>query len=88
MRRSIPRSFATVVLSMSLFCVLNALEGCTYIEAQLQRTAPPDTRIKLGWQDRVSVSSRDLDEYTCRGRYVLLCDRGGAITSSCTCELL
>jgi hypothetical protein len=88
MRRLIPRSFATVVLSMSLFGVLNALEGCTYIEAQLQRTAPPDTRIKLGWQDRVSVSSNDLDEYTCRGRYVLRCDRAGAITLSCTCVLL
>ncbi len=68
--------------------LLNTLAGCTYIDAQLQRRAPPDTRIKLGWQDRVLVYSQDLDEYTCQSRYTLLCDRGGAITFSCTCVQL
>jgi hypothetical protein len=48
---------------------------------------PPDDRIELGWQDRVSVSSRDVVKYTCDSRYALVCERGGAITLSCTCVL-
>jgi hypothetical protein len=79
---------AAVVVSSSFFGVLNALAGCTYMEAQLQRSAPPDTRVKLGWQDRVSVYARDVDEYTCRGPYILRCDGSGAITLSCTCMTL
>jgi hypothetical protein len=85
--KPLARLFLAIVV-MSLWGVLNALAGCTYIDAQLQRRAPPDTRIKLGWQDRVSVYSQDLDEYTCRSSYILLCDRGGAITFSCTCVQL
>ncbi|HEX7235630.1 MAG TPA: hypothetical protein VF405_01635 [Gammaproteobacteria bacterium] len=86
MRHFIPRSFA--VASISLIALVNALTGCTYIEAQLQRTAPADTRIKLGWQDRAFVQSNHVDEYTCRGQYTLRCDGAGAITLSCTCVLL
>ena len=82
MPRFIPRSFASLVASMSLFGSLNALEGCTYMETQLQRKAPPDTRVKLGWQDRVSVYSNQLDDYTCRSHYILRCDRAGAIALS------
>jgi hypothetical protein len=82
------RSLATVVVSASSLGGLNALSGCAYMETQLQRTAPPDTRIRLGWQDRVSVYSQDLDEYRCESSYTLLCQRGGAITLSCTCVLL
>jgi hypothetical protein len=88
MRHFIPRSLVPVVAALPLFGVLNALQGCTYIEAQLQRTAPPDTRIQLGWQDRAFVQSNHVDEYTCRGRYTLRCDGAGAITLSCTCVLL
>jgi hypothetical protein len=84
MRQIIPRSFVGVLVLMSLSV---ALVGCTYIDTQLQRRAPPDTRVQLGWQDRVSVYSTDLANYTCRGGYRLTCDRGGAITWSCTCEL-
>lgn len=87
MRQLIPRSFAAILVSTSLFGVQSALTGCTYIDTQLQRRAPPDTRVQLGWQDRVSVYSQDLDDYTCRGRYVLKCGRGGAISYSCTCLL-
>ena len=84
MRQIIPRSFMAILVLTSLSV---ALVGCTYIDAQLQRSAPPDTRVKLGWQDRVSVYSADLANYTCRGGYRLMCDRGGAITWSCTCVL-
>ena len=84
MRQIIPRSFVGILVLMSLSV---ALVGCTYIDTQLQRRAPPDTRVKLGWQDRVSVYSRDAADFTCQSHYVLTCDRGGAITLSCTCEL-
>lgn len=88
MRHFIPRSCIAVAASISLFGFLNPLEGCTYIESQLQRTAPPDTRVKLGWQDRVFVHSNQLDDYTCHSHYILRCDDAGAITMSCTCVRL
>ena len=84
MRQIIPRSFLAILVLMSLSV---ALVGCSYIDAQLQRSAPPDTRVKLGWQDRVFVYSRDVADYTCQSRYLLVCDAGGAITLSCTCVL-
>jgi hypothetical protein len=84
MRQLIPRSFVAIVCLMSLSV---ALVGCTYVDATLQRRAPPDTRVKLGWQDRVFVYSRDAANYTCQSRYILTCAAGGAITLSCTCEL-
>jgi hypothetical protein len=86
-QRKHPRSLAATVVCVSFLGVLNALGGCAYIEAQLQRRAPPDTRIKLGWQDRVHVYAQQLADYTCDSRYILMCDRGGSISYSCTCLL-
>ena len=85
---SFARRFLSIVVSVSLLSVLIALSGCTYMETQLQRRAPPDTRVRLGWQDRVSVYARDVEEYTCVRHYTLRCDGGGAITLSCTCVQL
>jgi hypothetical protein len=82
------RSIAAIVVSVVFLGGVNALTGCAYLETQLQRRAPPDTRVRLGWQDRVSVYSQDLDDYRCESRYTLLCQRGGAITLSCTCAQL
>ena len=87
MRQLIPRSLRAIVLSMSFFGVLAALAGCTYVDSMLQRSAPPDTRVQLGWQDRVFVYSHNVANFTCRGDYLMMCDRGGAITLSCTCVL-
>jgi hypothetical protein len=84
---STARLALAIVASISLPNALAGLGGCAYIEAQLQRKVPPDDRIELGWQDRVSVSSRDVVKYTCDSRYALVCERGGAITLSCTCVL-
>ena len=84
MRQIIPRSFLAILVLMSLSV---ALVGCSYIDAQLQRSAPPDTRVKLGWQDRVFVYSRDVTDYTCQSHYLLMCDGGGAITLQCRCVL-
>lgn len=84
MRQIIPRSSSGSLVLMSLSV---ALVGCSYLDAQLQRSAPPDTRVKLGWQDRVFVYSRDVVDYTCQSHYLLVCDGGGAITLSCTCVL-
>ena len=81
-----PRALVAIA-SVSFLGVLNALVGCAYIDTQLQRRAPPDTRIKLGWQDRVHVYSQQLADYTCESRYTLICDRGGSISYSCTCAL-
>jgi len=86
MRHQIPRSLAVIVRSLSLLGISSALNGCAYIDEMLERRAPPDTRVKLGWQDRVFVDSRDAADYTCRGDYLMVCDRGG-ITLSCTCVL-
>ena len=87
MRQPIPRSLAVIAASISLFGAASALSGCAYIDATLQRSAPPDTRVKLGWQDRVLVDSRDAADFTCHSHYLLTCDRGGGITLSCTCVL-
>lgn len=80
------RAFATVSTFAAIIAVAG-LGGCSYLETQLQRTASPDTRIKLGWQDRVQVASREIANYTCESRYMLMCDRAGSITYSCTCVL-
>lgn len=87
MRRFIPRSLATFVVSTPFFGVSSALSGCTYIDAMLERRAPPDTRVKLGWQDRVLVDSRDAPDYTCHSHYLLTCNGSGGMTLSCTCVL-
>jgi len=87
MRQLIPRSPAAIVVSLALLGIMSALTGCTYVDTMMQRRAPPDTRVQLGWQDRVFVYARDVNAYTCRGDYTMMCDRGGAITLSCTCVL-
>jgi len=68
-------------------CVLLALSGCSYLETQLARTAPPDDRVEIGWQERRSLSAREIPRYTCPDNYFLRCERGGASTYSCTCAL-
>lgn len=77
----------TVVASLLLLASLIGLAGCSYLETQRQRPISPDTRIELGWQDRVSLYGRDMRRYKCAADYSLRCDRGGAITYSCTCAL-
>jgi hypothetical protein len=62
------------------------LTGCSYLETQLARTAPPDDRIELGWQERRLLSAREIRGYTCPDDYFLQCE-GGATSYSCTCAL-
>ena len=61
------------------------LGGCTYLETQMQRTAPPDTRIQL--EERRFLSAREIPKYTCGNGYLLRCDGVGAARYSCTCML-
>lgn len=68
-------------------CLPLALNGCSYMERQLQRTPAPDDRIQLGWQERRQLSQREIPNYTCAAYYFLRCERAGSITLSCTCEL-
>jgi hypothetical protein len=68
-----------------LIVTLLGLSGCSYLETQLARTPTPDTRVEIGWQDRLHLSQGDIPKYACPANYVLRCERGGAITYSCTC---
>ena len=70
--------------SILLIASLVGLGGCSYLETQQQQPTSPDTRIQLG-QSRVSLSEREIPRYTCEAHYWLLCERGGAISYSCTC---
>jgi hypothetical protein len=65
--------------------LLAGSNGCAYVENQLHRTARPDNRIVLGWQERRYLYERQMPHYTCPADYFLQCDRAGAITLSCTC---
>lgn len=75
--------FAKLRSTLLLACALGS-SGCTYLEAQMQRTRAPDERIRLGWQDRVSLYPGELGNYTCEERYYLVCERAG-VTYTCTC---
>lgn len=87
MRTKPPRLVLAAVATFMAAVAAAGLNGCTYLETQLQRAAPPDTRITLGWQDRVQLTSSEIASYTCERRYMLVCDRAGSITYSCTCAL-
>jgi hypothetical protein len=73
---------------IAVLATVAALGGCAYLETQQQRLISPDTRIELGWQERVSLYGREIPRYRCEADYWLRCERGGAITYSCTCVLL
>jgi len=77
-------SGGTVVSWLLLF---SGLSGCSYLEGLLQRSPPIDNRVELGWQERRSLSVREIPNYRCDGDHFLQCERGGAITYSCTCAL-
>ena len=67
---------------------LVCVAGCSNFQARLLSHPPaPDTRVKVGWQDAVSLTSRQVANYTCPHAYVLMCEKGGAITYQCTCAL-
>jgi hypothetical protein len=87
--RTTPQPYSSLARLRPILIVsaLGALCGCSYLETQLQRRAPPDGRITLGWQDRVQLHSRDIVNYKCEDRYFLRCDNAGAVTLSCTCSL-
>lgn len=66
---------------------LLCLGGCSYLEAVHASTPAPDTRVRLGRQDAVSLTARELPNYTCDPSYLLTCERGGSVTYECTCVL-
>jgi hypothetical protein len=75
------RAHATVLAGVMM------LAGCSYLETQLQRAPTPDTRIQLDWNERRHLYGREIPSYTCRGNYLLQCERGVSVTYSCTCVL-
>lgn len=85
--KALSRFPLAMAVSIALQGLLLGLAGCSYLEAQVQRTAPPDNRIELGWQERVSARPRDIANYKCGSAHTLVCDGGGAVTLSCTCVL-
>jgi hypothetical protein len=59
MRTTTAQRFLLGVLGSTLLVACGPLlGGCAYLDAQMQRTALPDDRIELGWQDRLSVYTR------------------------------
>jgi hypothetical protein len=85
---SMPGTRPSVCLGTILVLTsIAGLAGCSYLETQQQRLITPDTRIELGWQERVSLYAREIPSYRCEADYSLQCERGGAVTYSCTCVL-
>lgn len=81
-----PRLLGHVVTACAAISLLG-LGGCSYLGA-LQASMPtPDSRVQLGWQDAVSLTARQLPNYTCAANYLLTCERGGSVTYECTCVL-
>lgn len=54
--------------------------GCSYSESITQRTRNPDERIQLEPEDGQLFlrRAREIENYTCRGNALLLCERAGA----------
>jgi len=86
-RRSFRRTAARPALIFSATALLVfGTSGCArYFEFQAQRVIPADTRIVLDWQQRLSLSLREIPGYRCPEHFMFVCERGGAITASCTC---
>jgi hypothetical protein len=74
-------------ITSGLVAGLLCLGGCSDLQTRLSRPRTPDPRVRLGWQDAVSLTGRELQNYTCPSSYVLTCERGGAITYECRCAL-
>jgi len=64
---------------------LCALGGCSYLEAQSRPAI--DDRVELNWQERRSLYASQIAEYKCPTHFMLRCERGGAVTYSCTCAM-
>ena len=65
--------------------LLLALGGCSYLEAQSRPAV--DNRVELGWQERRSLYASEITDYKCPAHFMLRCERGGAVTYSCTCAM-
>ena len=66
--------------------VLYGIGGCArYLEAQAHRVISPDPRVMLDHHQRLSLTAREAPGYRCPNNFTMLCERGGAITLSCTC---
>jgi len=69
------RASATPIVGGCLMTGLLMLGGCSFLETVTTRTAPPDGRTQLGWQDGVqSLHRGELDDYTCVDGLPLQCE--------------
>jgi len=64
-----------VALGGALVSGLLTLGGCASFETATTRTAAPDNRIRLGWQDApLSLHRTELDNYACVDGLPLQCE--------------
>ena len=81
-RRTRVRLLSTLGTVSLLLC---GLGGCSYLEAQSRPAV--DTRTELGWQERRQLYASEIADYRCPTHFMLRCERGGAVTYSCTCAM-
>jgi hypothetical protein len=87
-----PRSARRTRILVAICTVAaGSTSACSYWRERSAGSAPRlshDTRIELGWQDRIMLPAREIPRYRCPARYLFECDAAGATgTYSCTCVL-
>ena len=74
-----------LVVGSCLMTGLLTFGGCSFLETVTSRTASPDDRIQLGWQDGpLSLHRGELRDYTCTDDLPLQCESVGG-KSLCHC---
>jgi Cyclin-dependent kinase inhibitor 3 (CDKN3) len=64
-----------LVVGSCLMTGLLTLAGCSFLETVRTRTAAPDDRAQLGWQDGTLFLRRgELDDYRCTNGLALQCE--------------
>ena len=74
-----------IVAGSCLMSSLVTLAGCSFLDTVTVRTAPPDYRVPLQWQDGTLYLNRgDLKDYRCLDDLPLQCESVGG-KSLCHC---
>ena len=64
-----------IVVGGCFSATLLTLAGCSFLDTVTVRTAPPDDRIPLGWQDGALYLNRgELEDYRCMDGLPLQCE--------------
>jgi len=64
-----------IVVSTGLIIGFGTLAGCSFLDAVAERTARPDGRIPLRWQDgTLSLHRANMEDYKCVDDLALQCE--------------